>query len=123
MKQEVLDCLTWLACFDALSYVWDKEEDATERKEVLDDFYASLRKFIDWDNLTFKDAHELHLSPWDDETMPGLRLIPIWLYPIIPDNLELTCIDGTKITKAQGIDDDVRFGCIAYGIYPKPDKE
>ena len=35
----------------------------------------------------------------------------------LPDGIELECIDGTKAVKGQDyIDQDIRFGHIAYGV-------
>jgi hypothetical protein len=47
-------------------------------------------------------------------------LIPLWLLPFLPDIIETECINGTKsVLKKSEIDNDERFGCLAYGVYPK----
>ena len=55
-----------------------------------------------------------------DFSLALLALIPIWLYPFIPEDLELTSIGGNK-DFAPNIDTDVRFGCLAWGILLKED--
>lgn len=51
------------------------------------------------------------------ERTKGLRLIPLYLLPIVPIGTELTSIFG-EVFKYDGnnVDKDTRFGCIAYGI-------
>lgn len=48
-------------------------------------------------------------------------LIPIWLLDVIPAGMELTYISGEKVVfnSKEDIDIDTRFGCLAYGIFPK----
>lgn len=58
------------------------------------------------------------------ERTKGLRLIPLYLLPIVPIGTELTSICG-EVFKYDGnnVDNDIRFGCIAYGIkVPKGEK-
>lgn len=53
---------------------------------------------------------------WDGD----LILIPLWLFDCIPEGEELICIDGeTVIKNGDNIDNDARFGCIAYGFEKK----
>lgn len=50
----------------------------------------------------------------------GLMLIPLWLFPLLPKGIEVTSIFGEKIIyDGKNINNDVRMGCIAYGIVPK----
>lgn len=75
-----------------------------------------LKKHIDWKTLTREEAIELRFGRWSDET-PNLYLIPLWLLPIVPVGTELTTISGNKIIyNGSNVDNDIRFGCIAYGI-------
>ena len=47
----------------------------------------------------------------------NLWLIPLYLFPIIPIGLKVTCINGEEIVNdGHNLDDDIRFGCVAYGI-------
>ncbi len=47
----------------------------------------------------------------------NLWLIPLYLFPIIPIGLKVTCINGEEIVNdGHNLDDDICFGCVAYGI-------
>lgn len=119
MKKEVINCLTWYANMVAqtVQYTsWSDEFCRKEIKEAHDKFIEELKKHIDLKTLTREDAIGLRFRRWSDET-PNLYLIPLWLLPIIPVGTELTCISGAKIIyDGSNIDNDIRFGCIAYGI-------
>lgn len=122
MKPELQNCLTWLANAVAESCLHVKSPDHLDK-----DIRSSWRVFcnsiksnnhIDWKNLTLQEAKELRFRRWEEES--DLWLIPIWLYPFIPEDLELTSIGGNK-GFAHNIDTDVRFGCLAWGILLKED--
>ncbi len=50
---------------------------------------------------------------WDDK----LYLLTPEEFEQLPDGIELTCIDNTKAVKSKDIiDQDVRFGHLAYGV-------
>jgi hypothetical protein len=59
---------------------------------------------------------------WDEPDKDGNVL---WLYPAewydhIPEGTPLVCIDGeTSLFKRGETDDDMRFGCLAYGFLRK----
>lgn len=93
----------------------------------------AITKEIPWD--TWRERIDKHLGvptdvllalgfrPWNDGD-PELWLIPFWLMPHIPDGFPVAAIDGEHLAWDKNrIDDDVRFGCLAYGIeVPKPAK-
>ena len=54
------------------------------------------------------------MQRWDEESK--LWLFPAYLYPIIPNGLEVVAIDGTKEIWNGKQDDDCRFGALAYGL-------
>ena len=67
--------------------------------------------------LTLDQMTELGFGIWSDEN--PMRLIPLWLYPFLPDELEVTSISGTKsVLKKLDMDTDIRGGCLAFGIVP-----
>ena len=67
--------------------------------------------------MTDKQLEELGFGRWSDET--PMRLIPLWLMPFLADEIETECIDGVKkLTKKSEMDNDNRFGCLAYGVIP-----
>ena len=122
MKQDILDCLTFLAnqVGETIAYEehWSPVFSHKQIKEAFDKVCDKLRTDIDWDNLTEEDCRELRFGIWDKES--PVRLIPIWLYKVIPIGTKLTCIDGQEIIyDGKNIDLDNRFGCLAYGIVPK----
>lgn len=58
------------------------------------------------------------------ERTKGIRLVPLYLFPIIPHGIELISISGeTLIYDGQNIDNDTRFGCTAWGIKLKESED
>ena len=123
MKPIIQDHLTWLANQVAESYLHSKNPEHTHKdiQEACKKFYDSLRKTtkIDWENMDLQTAKELRFARWDEDS--DLSLIPIWLYPMIPNDLELTSIGGRKAF-VKDIDTDIRYGVLAWGIYIHPKK-
>lgn len=119
MKNEVRNCLTWLAnkVSETIIYDnWSKELKIKENKESFDKFYEELKKHIDFTKITTEEAKELRFQRWDEEH-PNLWLFPLYLVPIIPEGLEVTSISGNKYKyEKDKADNDIRFGCVAYGI-------
>lgn len=118
MKKEIINCLTWYAnrVAETVQYHWSDEFCRKEIKEAHDKLMNELKKHIDWKTLTREEAIELRFGRWSDET-PNLYLIPLWLLPIVPIGIELTTISGNKIIyNGSNVDNDIRFGCIAYGV-------
>lgn len=55
------------------------------------------------------------MTRWDED---GLWLFTPTEFDQLPDGIELTAIDGTRATKGRDkIDQDVRFGHLAWGVY------
>lgn len=122
MKEEIQNCMSWLV--NRLSrcntYNWDNEFKAEQNKESFNMFYEEIKKHVDFSNLTADEAKELRFSRWDDD----LWLIPLYLVPILPKGLEVTSIGGEKLIVGKDyIDNDIRCGCVAYGIEIKNKKE
>lgn len=60
------------------------------------------------------------LRPWDDEGGFVLLLLPGEWYSHIPEGYELVSIMNRKEKFKRGkTSDDIRFGCLAYGIKVK----
>ena len=121
MKPEIQNCLTWLAnnvaesCLHRVNPV-NLDKDI---RESWKQFNEAVRRNLDWKNLTIAEAKELRFRKWDTDS--DLYLIPIWLKPIIPSDLELTSIGGDKAF-VEGVDADTRFGCLAWGIILKEEQ-
>ena len=116
MKKEIINCFTYLAnrVAETTEYNWNSDFCKKEIKEATEKVIEELKKHINWDNLTKQDCIELRFRKWDDS---NLYLIPLYLFPIIPIGLKVYCIDGDEIINdGTNLDNDNRFGCIAYGI-------
>lgn len=118
MKNEIMNCFALYASriSETVQYTnWSDEFCRDEVKKSTMDFLSAIRKYIDFSNITKEDAIMLGFKRWDKES--DLYLIPLYLLPVIPVGAELTCIDREKtIYDGTNIDNDSRFGCIAWGI-------
>lgn len=71
------------------------------------------------------DNHKLSLEDYKKEVESvkrtiGLKLIPLYLFNLIPIGMKLICIDGKEvINDGTNLDNDIRYGCVSYGIIPK----
>jgi len=65
--------------------------------------------------LTAAQMDELGFGRWDDS---GLRLIPLWMFQFLPAEIKTTNIEGATTLKKADMDNDHRFGCLAYGVFP-----
>lgn len=53
------------------------------------------------------------------ERQRNLRLVPLWLFGAVPDDLVLTCISGEELPASEARQDaDHRGGMTAYGLHP-----
>lgn len=121
MKQEIINCLTWYANRVSEIVQYTNWSDGFYRREIriaTIEFLNELRKHIDFSKLTREEAIMLQFGKWDDKS--DIYLIPLYLLPIVPVGTELTCINGQTIiydgTNVDNVDDDTRFGYIAWGI-------
>ena len=118
MKKEIQNCLTWLVnrVSETIEYNWDDGFKAKENKKSFETFYKELKNHIDFSKLTVEEAEELRFRRWDEE-LPNLWLFPLYLVPLIPEGLEVISISGDKFKyQKDKADNDIRFGCVAYGI-------
>lgn len=113
MKKEIRNCLVWIVNRLSEEYVWNLE---SRNKNNFNMFYEELEKYIDLEKITVEEAKELRFQRWDEE-LPDLWLFPLWIVPLIPEGLEVMDIGGNKYKyKAEEADNDIRFGCVSYGI-------
>lgn len=125
MKPEIMNLLTWYANLIeiACEYHHDPNDIYIEIKIARKKFLEKLKDEIDFNNLSKQEAIELRFAKWSKED-PTLYLIPIWLLPILPVGTKLTAIDGDEIVyDGKNIDNDTRFGCLAYGVRVKLEKK
>ena len=152
MKQEIINCFTWLANRVSESTIYDSWSDTFSRKDVKDAmtvFLDELKKHIDWKNLTHDDCDDLRFGRWQSESEVeerlstfkkevkdgkitlqeyenkvneqkntlDVRLLPLYILPILPVGTKLVSIFGKEIVyDGNNVDKDIRFGHIAYGI-------
>lgn len=105
-----------VACYD-----WSPEfcksniKDHVERIQQADGFFR-----IDPNDLTAVEMDALGFGKWSEEST--LRLIPLWMHPYLANEFRGGSISGEEreMLKREDIDTDHRFGCLAYGVFPKP---
>lgn len=117
-----LRCLRWLA--NAVAEDYQDKNMSTKLISKTDRFYDSLRKTVDWYQLTRDDFLTLGFMNcgYEDEEEYELWLIPIWLYDAIPDGIELFDINRNAFTFKRGETPfEIFYGCMTYGIrIPNP---
>lgn len=91
---------------------WSDEFAVSELRSVVE----RVNTTVDVSGFTKNQFDELGFGTWDEET--GLRLIPLWLFPFISNDVEYTAIDGDKIKGRDQMDNDHRGGFLAFGILP-----
>lgn len=70
---------------------------------------------IDPNEFTVEELKQLDFRRWSRES--ELWLIPLWLRPFLADMFIYAAIDEEpKMGAAKDIDNDHRFGCLAYGV-------
>lgn len=68
--------------------------------------------------MTDSQLEDLGFGKWSEDT--PMRLIPLWMLPFLAEKLEVEDINGEKsVVVTKDIDNDNRFGCLAYGVIPK----
>jgi hypothetical protein len=117
-----LRCLRWLA--NAVAKDYQDKNMSTELINKTDKFYDSLRKTIDWHELTRDDFLTLGFMNcgYEDEDEYELWLVPLWLYDAIPDGLLLMDLNHNMFTFKRGQTPfEIFYGCMTYGIrIPNP---
>lgn len=101
------------AGYEAVAYT-PTEEDSRKAGYLLD----AQKKTLAGLSGTLPKVH-LDFTPsgrWDD-TEDSLLLLTLDEFQRVPDGATLVCIDGsTGVKGTDYIDDDTRFGCIAWGF-------
>lgn len=118
MKIELINHFTWLT--NRLAEVntyknWSDKTKIQVIEEAYNNFYQSIKRYIDFEKITVEEAKSLRFGKWDDES--DLYLFPLWIIPLIPEGMEVTSISGETFKyNKETVDNDIRFGCVAYGI-------
>jgi hypothetical protein len=115
-----------MAAADAVIYrSWSDDFRLSQIREK-NERLRQLCRGIPLDGLTTAECDELGFGRWSSET--PLRLIPTWLYPHLRHGDVVTSFTGRSITVGDQytdpdsgdgyVDNDARFGCLAFGIIP-----
>lgn len=108
---EVMAYTNWNAEF-AASVIINIPKDLMS-KSVENDFIN-----LDPSDLTMEEMKDLDFGVWSKDQ--PFRLIPLWLFPFLTENLYVCDFEGvfSHVRKSE-LDNDNRFGCIAFGVLPK----
>lgn len=104
----------------ALGYEYRETWSKEFRSDKVDDFYNGIRSRDGYRHINPRELSKQELlsiggAAWDGS---GLVLLPLWMLFHLPDEIELTSITGeTRVFRRGDIDNDERFGCLAYGIF------
>lgn len=74
---------------------------------------------VDLGQLDEDELKALGFKLWS-ESFPGLRLIPLWVLPALPPSGTVYSTQGGRVdySPESPLDDDDRFGFLAYGVMP-----
>lgn len=73
---------------------------------------------LDLSELSSDDCVKLGFSKWNTETGLYLYLIPLYLFPFLPSDVDFTSVIGERVSRLEEISNDSRMGFLAYGISP-----
>lgn len=105
---------------EVMNYPWDPEFSTKQIREI-PEVLKSKEGFelIDPNDLTEEQMKDLGFGFWSEEN--PIHLIPLWLFPFLKDEFLARSIGDEPATmiKKSEMDNDHRFGCLAYGVMPK----
>ncbi len=89
---------------------------ALNQKDWLPTFYPGG---VDLGQLDEDELKALGFKLWS-ESFPGLRFIPMWVLPALPPSGTVYSTQGERVdySPESPLDDDDRFGFLAYGVMP-----
>ena len=100
---------------------WDDGFAAKQIREIPETLAAEIGK-INIAELTAPQMDDLGFGQLSKDD--PMRLIPLWLFKFLPDEIECKSIDGAKsVRKTEEMDSDHSFGCLAYGVLPNTDND
>jgi hypothetical protein len=97
---------------------WSHEFASQQIRDVPTDILTRYPELsgIQPSELTDAECESLGFGRWSQEN--PMRLIPLWLLPFLADEIKTTSISGGAVLRKADMDNDNRFGCLAYGIMP-----
>jgi len=108
---------------EVMNYDWDAEFSKKNVLEFPDDLKNKMNTEgndffnIQPSELTKKEMDNLGFGRWSEKDPK--QLIPLWLFPFLAKDIKTECINGTKKLKKSEMDNDHRFGYMAYGVIAK----
>lgn len=111
-------CVRWLAA----AVVEDVRHDSVSKQlnEKFTKCYDAISNAIDWDTLTLEDVKELGFMGYgeNEDEYDCLWLIPMWLYPAVPEGVALQMRDTNREFYFNRKTASCRnfYGCLEYGI-------
>jgi len=120
-KLSVFESVNWIRNYilkytgEVLNYKnWGAEFSYEQLMKSVDSFNQKHSKYLNLEicELTYEQLEQLGFGKWSDDT--PLRLIPLWLFPFLPETI-YTGIGEEQLKKSE-MDTDHRCGYLAYGI-------
>lgn len=108
---------------EAYSYSWpDKSVADNLRNGPAELLQVPNFRRIDPTDLTESQMDDLDFGLWSEDS--ELRLIPLWLKPFLVDKFMAGSINDEtlQLVERDDIDDDHRWGSLAWGVVPKEDE-
>ncbi len=105
---------------EVIAYNWDADFIKKNLKELPEKLKkAEGFRPIDPSDLEDEEMKNLGFGIWSEEN--PIRLIPLWLKPFLAERIKAGSISGEEPSEIEtaSMDDDHRFGCLAYGVIPK----
>lgn len=115
MEKMTFDQLSSFLLSQMTKFILYEEKPEVEHIQTqLDQYHIPVEE---WKNLLIPTAKALGFQFWEEDST--LMLIPGYLYQFIPAGLELYNIfrDKKEYKNYTDLDNDCRFGCLAYGIH------
>ena len=107
---------------EVMNYNWDDKFSTENIKGLVDALQTRIKDGstlfgIQPSELTKNQMDELDFGTWSKDDPK--RLIPLWLFPFLAEDIQTECINDKQYTRKKDMDTDHRFGSLAYGVIPK----
>ena len=108
-----------LRAAESIVYDWSQDIKLSRITDAVSFIHRTANyRPVDPNDLTREEMTALGFCPWSDEL--EMLLIPLWLKPFLCEQFVAVSFDGKQFTcDTSTMDDDHRFGMLAYGVIPK----
>lgn len=119
-KEELQKIINCSARFLMTTYMngGDNDTIAQDYIKKCESLLEEVQKNLDWNDIDEETANILQFGIWSDEN-PKFRLIPLYLYNIVPVGLNVVGISSGAQKWDGKQDKDHRFGFLGFGIEVK----